>query len=65
MLSKYIKGIYEAQRLDTVWLRFAILVDQVLASYITTLVNNPNPQVILKDSQVYLNFQPSTIRSYH
>ena len=43
MLSKYIKGIYEAERLDMVWLRLAILVGQVLASWITTLVNNPNP----------------------
>ena len=43
MLSKYNKGVYEAQRLDTVWLRLAILIGQVLASWITTLVNNPNP----------------------
>ena len=43
MLSKYIKGIYEAQRLDTVWLQLAILVGQVLASLITTLVNKANP----------------------
>ena len=43
MLSKYIKGIYEAERLDMVWLRLAILVGQVLASWITTLVNKPNP----------------------
>ena len=43
MLSKYNKGAYEAQKLDTVWLRLAILVGQVLASWITTLVNKPNP----------------------
>ena len=43
MLSKYIKGIYEAQRLDTVWLQLAILVGQVLASWITTLVIKLNP----------------------
>jgi hypothetical protein len=30
MLSKYNKGIYEAQKLDTVWLRQAILVGQIL-----------------------------------
>ena len=43
MLSKYNKGIYEAQRLDMVWLRLAILDGQILASWITTLVNKPNP----------------------
>jgi hypothetical protein len=30
MLSKYNKGIYEAQRLDTVCLLLAILVGQIL-----------------------------------
>ena len=43
MLSKYNKGVYEAQRLDTVWLQLAILVGQVLVSWITTLVSKPNP----------------------
>jgi hypothetical protein len=30
MLNKYNKGVYEAQRLDTVWLRLPILVGHIL-----------------------------------
>ena len=60
-LASISKGSMRLKRLDTVWLQFAILIDQVLAPCITTLVNNPNSQVILKYSQVYLNSQPSTV----
>ena len=63
-LASISKRSMRLKRLDTVWLWFTILVDQVLASCITTLVSNPNSQVILKYSQVYLT-QPSTIHSDH
>jgi hypothetical protein len=30
MLNKYDKGVYDAQRLDTVWLQLAILAGHIL-----------------------------------
>ena len=66
MLSKYNKGIYEAQIGLTLFdCGSQILVDQFLATWITNLMNSPNSQVILKYHQVYLNSQPSTIPNNH
>ena len=64
-LASISKGSMRFKRLDTVWLWFVILVGQILASWITTLMNSPNSQVILKYSHVYLNSQPSTVTTNH